>query len=59
MNNETQQTEICVWKYSNDEFDYWETDCGFAFSLIDGIPIDNNMIFCCHCGKRLKELKEG
>ncbi len=58
MNNEAQQVEICVWKYSNDEFDFYETSCGYVFTLIDGTPINNDMIFCFHCGKRLEESKE-
>jgi hypothetical protein len=29
----------------------WATSCGNAFMLNDGTPTDNNMKFCCYCGK--------
>ena len=36
----------------------WQTDCGEMFILIEGTPSQNDMSFCCHCGKPLVE-KEG
>ena len=42
----------CGWQY-DESGEYWETDCGEAFVLLDGTPADNGMRFCCYCGKRL------
>ena len=47
----------CTWKYTADNFgeDIWETDCGESFVLIEGMPSDNKMKFCCYCGCSLIE----
>ena len=46
--------EYCDWKQDgDDESDTWESSCGIFFSLTEGNPIDNNMHFCCYCGKPL------
>ncbi len=42
----------CVWA----EQEYaWETTCGNAFTLDNGTPADNKMLFCPYCGGSLKE----
>lgn len=43
----------CDW--TSGSKDYYETDCGQSFIIIDGTPKDNGMKFCCYCGKRLRE----
>lgn len=43
---------ICTW---TEDGDMWETTCGNAFSINDGTPKDNDMKFCCFCGKTLEE----
>jgi hypothetical protein len=50
----------CTWQYNPDKFgeDTWETGCGEAFLLIEGVPSDNKMKFCCYCGGSLIE-KQG
>jgi len=46
---------FCTW--TSDAFeDCWETDCEKSFYIEDGTPKDNNMNFCCFCGKPLKTL---
>lgn len=43
--------EQCTWK--EDEDGVWYTECGEVFVVIDGIPKENNMRYCCYCGKPL------
>ncbi len=43
----------CYWKYDNN-YDYWETTCNNAFFLENGTPSDNEMIYCCYCGKEIE-----
>lgn len=44
---------FCVWMHDQD-FDFFDTDCGEAFQFIDGSPKDNGLNFCCYCGRKLK-----
>lgn len=44
--------EECKWV--QDEEDVWNTDCGNNFIINEGSPIDNNMKYCCYCGKQIK-----
>ena len=44
-------TEHCTWV--EDEDGVWHTECGDMFVIIDGIPKENNMRYCCYCGKSL------
>lgn len=49
----------CIWgQYSYDDVDcsIWHPDCGDRlFCFNDGGPVDNEMKFCCYCGKPLIE----
>ena len=49
-------SQICKWFYMEDE-DYWETQCGEEYSIIEGNPKENRMKYCPFCGKKLKEGK--
>jgi len=42
----------CEWTQDYDE-NLWETSCKHAFSLSVGTPAENDMRFCCYCGKPL------
>lgn len=42
----------CIWTY-DDNHDYWETTCGNLFVIIEGTPVENNMVYCPYCGGRL------
>lgn len=44
----------CNWAQEDDN-EAWDTDCGNRFILNDGAPSDNDMKFCCYCGKPLTE----
>lgn len=43
----------CTWTQKKDG--HWLSDCGLGFSLTFESPKDNDMHFCCKCGKVLKE----
>ena len=43
----------CAWVPDEDGTYY--TDCGAAFTIIDGKPSDNGMKFCCYCGKPIDQ----
>lgn len=48
----------CVWSqcsYADLDSNNWQTDCGNNFCLFDGGPKDNQMEYCCYCGKPLIE----
>ena len=44
----------CAWSA-----DGWlhRTSCGESFAIVDGTPIENDMRFCCYCGKALSEVE--
>ena len=42
-------SQRCQWVYDED-MDAYETECGHAFTLIDGAPAENHMKFCTYCG---------
>lgn len=42
---------VCTWSENGDGA--WDTGCGQCFVLNDGGPADNDMRFCCYCGKTL------
>ena len=45
----------CTWQEDSDT-SYWYPSCNKqAFAIIDGTPTENEMKFCCYCGKQLKE----
>ena len=46
---------VCYWKEDTDG--NYEADCGQAFTMIDGAPEENDMRFCCYCGRVLKTVR--
>jgi len=51
------QSEPCAWEYKT-WGEYWETGCSNAFTLNDGTPKDNGMVFCPYCGQKIEEVRE-
>lgn len=45
----------CLWRENEDG--NWQTSCREIFVLIDGTPGQNEMRFCCYCGKSLRETR--
>ena len=51
--------QTCEWGFDEDDPELggaWATGCGRLFELNDGTPKDNGMLYCYHCGKKLKEI---
>lgn len=49
--------ETCTWSQS--EEGWWETECDNAYAINEGLPSENEMKFCCYCGKPLVEVLLG
>ena len=49
----TKTDETCVWHAHENDYGIWTTDCHNMFALYDGTPAENQMAFCCFCGKHL------
>lgn len=46
----------CEWEMTDSDHGTWESDCENTFTLIEGTPTQNNLRFCCYCGRPLKEV---
>jgi hypothetical protein len=44
----------CFWK--EDSNGTWWADCEEAFGFTNGSPRENNMNYCCYCGRILEQL---
>lgn len=53
----TTKVRTCDWRQEDVDSSVWATDCGGLFCINDGTPTENNMDFCCFCGKKLAECK--
>ena len=49
--NNKRKLSYCSWTQADDHA--YETSCGQSFCLDEGSPEDNEMVFCCYCGKHL------
>ena len=38
--------------------EYYDTECGGAFTLNSGTPADNSMVFCPYCGEKIAVVNE-
>lgn len=47
--------KTCTWR--EDAEGNWHTDCGGCLILWDDTPSDNDMMYCCYCGKPLVEVE--
>ena len=45
----------CKWDEDKD-CEYFSTECGEAYCLIDGTIKENKLLYCPFCGKKIKEL---
>jgi hypothetical protein len=46
------KVEFCRWR--QDVEGDWMTGCKNIFVLIHGTPAENDMRYCCYCGKRIE-----
>ena len=44
----------CIWTY-DDNYCYYETECGEAHMFCSGNSEDNNYKYCPYCGKFIEE----
>ena len=47
--------EECAW---HEEDGCWATDCGEIFVINEGTPEENEMKFCCFCGKHIVQFPQ-
>jgi hypothetical protein len=53
---DVERTEECAWNQDGDEEgDTYGTGCGNYFVINEGTPADNDMKFCCYCGKPIRQ----
>jgi hypothetical protein len=45
----------CAWR---EDEGVWGADCGHEFVINDGTPEENDMKFCCFCGKRIVQFPQ-
>ena len=45
----------CAWR---EEDGCWGTDCNHEFVINEGTPVENEMKFCCYCGKPIIQFPE-
>jgi hypothetical protein len=48
------ENDLCLWIIDNDS-GAWETECSNLFFITDGTPTENEMKYCCFCGKTIVE----
>lgn len=48
-----ERSGICTWTPEADDERIYETTCGQSFLMEEGTPQENDMNFCCFCGKKL------
>lgn len=48
---ELQDSKECTWHL--DDADMWEASCGYACTINEGTPEQNEMKYCCSCGGKL------
>ena len=46
--------KYCEWREDKDGA--WDTSCKNKFELTHGTPLDNQMTYCCYCGKPLGQI---
>ena len=46
------EPRICNWMLEDDG-EYYDTQCGYAFQTFDGSPLSNGLRFCAYCGGTL------
>lgn len=49
---------ICTWTFDDPDRNGWSAECGGEFYLAEGTPKQNEMRFCCYCGKPLDEITD-
>jgi hypothetical protein len=50
------EVPYCTWTW--EEEGAWNTSCANQFVVNNGTPSENGMIYCCYCGRKLKEARQ-
>lgn len=45
----------CTWAEDGDD-SFYTTDCGHAFEVTNGTPLENDFKFCCFCGNEIEQV---
>ena len=48
-----EEAPYCTWTW--EEEGTWNTSCAHQFVVNEGTPSENGMVYCCYCGRKLKE----
>ena len=55
--DKSDRAAYCTWTESDSDYDdHWETLCDNAFTLLDGTPKENDMVYCPYCGRKIQEV---
>jgi hypothetical protein len=46
---------VCAWR---EEDGCWVTDCHHEFVINEGTPRENDMQYCCYCGRTIEQFPE-
>jgi len=49
----------CEWRIDDRDNDVYTTGCDNAFIFVEGTPEENQMNYCCYCGKPISEPPTG
>jgi hypothetical protein len=51
------ERQECEWNREDDESDTWQGGCGILWTLTEGTPTENEMIYCPKCGRKIIEAR--
>jgi hypothetical protein len=51
--NREKKVHWCTWKY-DDDTDSYDSSCKQKWQFLDGTAHENGVIYCHHCGKKVK-----
>jgi hypothetical protein len=57
------EVPYCTWTWEEEgttweEEGAWNTSCANQFVVNNGTPSENGMVYCCYCGRKLKEARQ-
>jgi len=57
------EVPYCTWIWEEEgttweEEGAWNTSCAHQFVVNNGTPSENYMVYCCYCGRKLKEARQ-
>jgi hypothetical protein len=49
-------SNICTWYQEENESDLWLSNCGLYYTITEGFPSENEIKYCCKCGRPVEEI---